>query len=170
MKHLGSEILFSVPPCWCSRKLARATGLVSRDPSTLAGAYWQSSCPGRRILGFRGPGTRNSFYKASCLGRGQDRVPLGAGRRAASASCSPEGNTLPSMRRNGSSPQPPCGRSATCRSVCIPPSGLLPPLGDHSAPAPLTESPEPACADWTTLGYLTLKHSCQFFLLLPFST
>lgn len=43
-----------------------AGGFVSRDLSILAGPCWQSSCPGWRSVGFRGPGTRNSFYKASC--------------------------------------------------------------------------------------------------------
>lgn len=173
MKHLGSEILFSVPPCWCSRKLARcywayiARVLDSRGSLLAEQLSWTAEpwVPGAWDL--------QLFLQGKLLGRGRDRVPLGAWRRAVSASCSPEGNTLPPLRRNGSSPQPPCGRSATCRNVCIPQPGLLSPLRDHSAPAPLTESPEPACADWTTLldtVPLTLKRSCQFFLLLPFST
>lgn len=43
-----------------------ASGFVSRDLAILAGPCWHSSCPGWRSLGFRGPGTRNSLYKASC--------------------------------------------------------------------------------------------------------
>ncbi len=86
------------------------------------------------------------FLQGKLSGRGRGRVPLGAGRRARSAPLSPEGRTGAPVGAAPSSPSP-CGRSATCRSVCAPspgPPGPLGPPAPRRAPAPSAPPPPAA--------------------------
>lgn len=73
------------------------------------------------------------FLQGKLLGRGRERVPLGAGRRAVSASSSLEGDALTPLRRYGLLTPLRALRHLHCASRTRAPSA---PRSDSSTPRP----------------------------------
>lgn len=110
------------------------------------------------------------FLPGKLLGRGLGRVPLGAGKRAVSASPNLEGNTVALLRQHG--PFHPLRVLRHLQNHLHPSVRAVPPRSDRSSPVPLSGSPEPCSHDVMIpldTVHLTFKCSCQFFALLPFS-
>lgn len=108
--------------CVCDQKRNMKDNAWNRIKYLNIHTFW--SRPGWRSLGFRGLGPA-TLSTRQVVREGPGRVPLGAERRAVSASSSLEGNILTPLRRHGLPPHPPAG--ARPPAVCIPqPGHLLP--------------------------------------------